>query len=423
MANYPIPVIGKKIDFKTMFGEVTLDVLASEVIFINNIDGANVRTNPTVFNIGAITQIDGNNYIITDSGSSTITSSELRDSERLIVVDASGNVVGAFQFVASSGVDLVAMLLVKSSDFSNFDRIEVPTDDYIDDKRPVTFNTNDIPFLNMASSSGGYIDVSVTTHLKKKASIASSGGSGGGDTYTNANPTPETIGGISAGSTFLNQTMQQMWDALLYPYQAPAFLDFKLDRPTTVEVGTNLSGSANATWATSNSGNVQANSIKVDDLTGGTNLFNNSANDGSEPTNITAQHNNQANHTWRITGTNTKGGNFTRDFTIHWYFRVFYGNENTTPLTESDIEGLSDNLLTNTFNRTYHFASGGGYKYVCYPTSFGTATNFTDVDTGFAVAMEAPYVVSVTNSLGITHDINVHRTTNEINGALNMSVS
>ena len=35
--------------------------------------------------------------------------------------------------------------------------------------------------------------------------------------YTNATPTPETIGGIDVGSTFDEKTMKEMWDALLYP--------------------------------------------------------------------------------------------------------------------------------------------------------------------------------------------------------------
>lgn len=47
------------------------------------------------------------------------------------------------------------------------------------------------------------------------------GGAGGGVTYTNATPTLTTLGGIAAGSTFTAQTMQQMWDMLLYPYLAP----------------------------------------------------------------------------------------------------------------------------------------------------------------------------------------------------------
>ena len=39
--------------------------------------------------------------------------------------------------------------------------------------------------------------------------------------YTNLTPTPFTIGGIPAGSTFSSKTMHEMWDALLYPYVAP----------------------------------------------------------------------------------------------------------------------------------------------------------------------------------------------------------
>ena len=40
--------------------------------------------------------------------------------------------------------------------------------------------------------------------------------------YSNSSPTPITVGGIVAGTSFPTpQTMQQMWDALLYPYVAP----------------------------------------------------------------------------------------------------------------------------------------------------------------------------------------------------------
>lgn len=34
--------------------------------------------------------------------------------------------------------------------------------------------------------------------------------------YTNITPTPSSVGGIPAGSIFISQTMQQMWDALLH---------------------------------------------------------------------------------------------------------------------------------------------------------------------------------------------------------------
>lgn len=45
-----------------------------------------------------------------------------------------------------------------------------------------------------------------------------------GVTYTNLTPTPAAIGGISAGETFVEQTMQQMWDRLLYPELFPTLI-------------------------------------------------------------------------------------------------------------------------------------------------------------------------------------------------------
>lgn len=49
--------------------------------------------------------------------------------------------------------------------------------------------------------------------------LLGTGGSGG--SYTNLSPCPISVGGISAGTTFNNRTMQQMWDALLYPTLYP----------------------------------------------------------------------------------------------------------------------------------------------------------------------------------------------------------
>ena len=52
--------------------------------------------------------------------------------------------------------------------------------------------------------------------------IVTSGGESADVVYSNPNPTPITVGGIPIGATFLNQTIKQMFDALLYPYVAPA---------------------------------------------------------------------------------------------------------------------------------------------------------------------------------------------------------
>lgn len=51
--------------------------------------------------------------------------------------------------------------------------------------------------------------------------ISGNTGSTGVVVFTNPNPTPNTVGGIPAGSSFNNRTMQEMWNALLYPIQYP----------------------------------------------------------------------------------------------------------------------------------------------------------------------------------------------------------
>jgi len=46
----------------------------------------------------------------------------------------------------------------------------------------------------------------------------------GSVTYTNLTPVPSTVNGIQQGSTFLNKTMTEMWDELLYPTFNPILL-------------------------------------------------------------------------------------------------------------------------------------------------------------------------------------------------------
>ena len=71
--------------------------------------------------------------------------------------------------------------------------------------------------------------ITTTLILKKlngdDINIELSGGTGN-VLYTNSTPTTAKLGGIAQGTTFNLQTMQQMWDALLYPYQPPAFTNF-----------------------------------------------------------------------------------------------------------------------------------------------------------------------------------------------------
>ena len=249
-------------------------------------------------------------------------------------------------------------------------------------------------------------------------------GGGGTETYTNLTPTAVSIGGIPAGSTFDNMTMQEMWDALLYPYQTPVFSSFTSSMSTPIEVGGTIpAGSVTFLWNTTNSSNIAANSIKIDDITAGNTLASGLANTGttaisiSEITNVMA-----TSHQWKITATNTKGVFLSRTLNVYWQWKIYYGESALTDLTETDVEALRVGTLAANVSGNYSF-NAGEYKWICYPTSFGLKTTFKDASTNFDVAMQPALTKSITNSQGVSTNYYCHRTVNKLGGSITISIS
>ena len=70
------------------------------------------------------------------------------------------------------------------------------------------------------SGTGVFQEIVLGTNLSLSGTTLNA--AGGTTSFTNASPTTIAVGGIPIASTFpVAQTMQQMWDALLYPYTAP----------------------------------------------------------------------------------------------------------------------------------------------------------------------------------------------------------
>ena len=249
-------------------------------------------------------------------------------------------------------------------------------------------------------------------------------GGGGTETYTNLTPTAVSIGGIPAGSTFDNMTMQEMWDALLYPYQTPVFSSFTSSMSTPIEVGSTIpAGSVTFLWNTTNSSNIAANSIKIDDITAGNTLASGLANTGttaisiSEITNVMA-----TSHQWKITATNTKGVFLSRTLNVYWQWKIYYGESALTDLIEADVEALRVGTLAANVSGNYSF-NAGEYKWICYPTSFELKTTFKNASTNFDVAMQPALTKSITNSQGVSTNYHCHRTVNKLGGSITIAIS
>jgi hypothetical protein len=258
-----------------------------------------------------------------------------------------------------------------------------------------------------------------------------------GSTYTNLTATTATLGGIPAGSTFVNQTMQQMFDALLYPYQVPAFTSFTLGISSPLEIGFDITTNQTFTWSTSNSTNVSANTVTLT----GYNLttLNGLANDGTEDVVFTGAVTRGASdgagtRTWTIQAMNTNSNALSSTLSIRWDWRLYVGTSTNTGLTENNIEALADfNSVKNGFAGTYSM-SAGGYKYFCFATAYGTPTTFVDTLNNLNIGMYGGYsnidaqgnsydLVSVTNVNGQTTNYKVYRTLNILSSAITIAVN
>jgi len=242
-----------------------------------------------------------------------------------------------------------------------------------------------------------------------------------GDEYIRTTAIPNTIGGAVAGTTF-NGTVAAALDKILYPYAVPTFTSFIMnDQLFSLEVGESIvSGTKIFTWGTSASQNVLENSIKI--TSEGITVVENLQNTGIATFTIENDINKTTNstHYFNIYGTTTNGGTFNRSITIYWKWKFYYGSSTSESMTSTEVKnfsGLLKTIKTHIYNTPID-----NYKWVCYPSLFGTATKFTDTSTGFGIAMEAPQIVSVTNDFNVTTDYLCYRTTNSMVSNVNIQV-
>ena len=229
-----------------------------------------------------------------------------------------------------------------------------------------------------------------------------------------------TVGGLVAGSV-PNGTIQDLIDRILYPFLAPSFSAFSVNIPTQ-EVGSEVSGNKNFTWSVSNSGNVQAGTYSITDLTRSTTIGSSLT---SSPQSIVVdliKYNTQATHTWQIKAIDAMGSTFTRNVSIEWRYSVRAGQLSSDTITSAQILNLPSVGLLTSAARSYTLPAGG-YKWICYPSTFGTLTTFKDADTGFDVAMNPPVLVSFENVNGVVTGYRCHRTFNQLSGALTINAS
>jgi hypothetical protein len=160
---------------------------------------------------------------------------------------------------------------------------------------------------------------------------------------------------------------------LLVKFQEPQFNDSLTlaDKGSqVVEVGTVFTtGSKLVKWSTSNSQNVQTNSVTFRDVTANTILASGKANNGSFS--VTTQGftvSKGLNRVYLISAVNIKGSTFSDDMTISGLYNSYYGLSTKQTLTMADILALGNAQLLNGYNRSMSgvTAGPGQYFYFCW---------------------------------------------------------
>jgi hypothetical protein len=186
-------------------------------------------------------------------------------------------------------------------------------------------------------------------------------GIGGADTF-GADFTVVLSGGKTFGKYSNGQlvpaagkTPRQVILDVAIEYLLPAFTSFGITgQAATIELGASIAAGAKVfTWATSNDDNVEPDTIEIRDQSAGIDLAVGLADDGTQNINLPGpiQLVNEGNtQIFRITGENTNGDPFTRDFTITADFLRFYGVSPVAPDVSAEVRALPFSTFGNTFS-------------------------------------------------------------------------
>jgi hypothetical protein len=211
------------------------------------------------------------------------------------------------------------------------------------------------------------------------------------------------------------------------PYATPTFSAFSFIGPKDIEVGTALSGVKNFVWATTNSFNIQVNSIAIRDVTLNTLLATGLPNTGSTSTNIgVIATNAPMTHSWRAEAVDTQTIPFnSANFTVTASYKEFFGPTTFPSANSADVRALINSRFTAAGN-SFSMSTGTVDLIfeICMPATMSLVSVF-DATAGFfitgsftlttfnvndAAANPVPYkIYRLTNAIpyAVSHTFNI----------------
>lgn len=193
--------------------------------------------------------------------------------------------------------------------------------------------------------------------------------------YSNTLPTPISIGGIPAGTTFSNKTMTEMWNALLYPYIEPSA---SLGGGDTREFGS--SNTVSLSWSA-----VRGSELITTIIVDGTPIVV-TGNNQSGTKSTTATQNVNTSFTMTVSDIPNGDSTVSSSTSVSWSSAIYWGRTTTFALPSMVISGSkpawadgasvgSGKILSGTRAGSYNGINGAGqYLVFAWPTAYGAPT-------------------------------------------------
>lgn len=126
-----------------------------------------------------------------------------------------------------------------------------------------------------------------------------------------------------------------------------------------------------------------------------------------------------ANKTFTVSATDERSNSVSRNTTVSFLNRIYYGTTPSSSLNNSDVLGLANKPFISSRNLNATLGGNGDYVVFCYPTSFGNG-NFTADGFGTTLVQST---LSLTNNSGYTTNYYIYRTNVGVNASTNYILS
>lgn len=222
-------------------------------------------------------------------------------------------------------------------------------------------------------------------------------------TYTNEEPTVNALGGIAAGTTFNNMTVEQVLNKLLYPYIAPLITAKASPNGGTYEKGASVSVSTITATVTKKSEAI----TKVEVFDGSTSLGSDTSG-ASGSIAFTVNQTVTSNKSFAAKVTDASGKTVSANTgTFSFVYPYYLGVMNVDTPTEELVETLTK-LVEAKGNKTKPFTADNQFMVFAYPKSYGNIKTILDPNSFDVTATWTKHELSITGLDGTAQTYNVY---------------